>query len=491
MSGQIPRPMGSISLVATLLVWIVSFAAPTITAHADDCLAEPNSSAPAGSHWYYHTDRATQRKCWYIRATGQPAQPTAAQVASDPASDPARPPPAVLIPAEKPATASASGPTSISPGDSTAPSRRIKARVKPQPAYVSGAATGQSALQGAQKANPQTSPALSIQAPAPQAVPSSQTRDPGAPTKSGPTPAWPDPPATTQERAAPPSDTRTESLRPTVDTPASDDAKSTVSDGASTTKPAGTKTSALAMPVEMFAIIALGLVVAGILLRIVMKISVMKIFRAHRQQITTDDHDFDQIDDLAHELDEDQNHRDALSEDLKRSKIPPATDSKPRRPSLVGNDRSDITRVGDSVSNIATQTSMRKHRPIDIDHRELDWRNDRRLRRRGEDQRQHESSRIDPPEPDSIDDRRQGGRRNDQQGSAGGADELLEELSRSLLAPASDPRPHPSSLHVVDENKVHHEEGSPQAPGKIRERDEVLDQLRRDLDRLLQSPKVA
>jgi hypothetical protein len=79
MSGQIPLPMGSIALVATLLVWSVSVGAPTITARADDCLAEPNSPAPAGSHWYYHLDRATQRKCWYIRATDQPAPDAAAQ----------------------------------------------------------------------------------------------------------------------------------------------------------------------------------------------------------------------------------------------------------------------------------------------------------------------------------------------------------------------------------------------------------------------------
>jgi hypothetical protein len=120
----------------------------------------------------------------------QPAQPAAAQATSDPASVPPAPP----IPLERPATTSASGPISISPGDSTEPSPRIKVpAIKPQRASASGAATDQSAQQGAQKA-PQASPALSIQAPAPQASLSAQTSNQGAATRSVPTPAWPDPP---------------------------------------------------------------------------------------------------------------------------------------------------------------------------------------------------------------------------------------------------------------------------------------------------------
>ena len=33
--------------------------------------------APQGSHWYYRFDRATQRKCWYVRVVGQPVQQAA------------------------------------------------------------------------------------------------------------------------------------------------------------------------------------------------------------------------------------------------------------------------------------------------------------------------------------------------------------------------------------------------------------------------------
>src|SRR5205807_10388102 len=131
MSGQIPIPVGSIALVAMLLVWSVGIGAPTITARADDCLTEPNSPAPAGSHWYYHIDSAKQRKCWYIRAMDQPGQPAAAQATSDPASVP----PASPIPPEKPAAAPASAPTSLSPGAST-PALPLTKVVKPQRASL-------------------------------------------------------------------------------------------------------------------------------------------------------------------------------------------------------------------------------------------------------------------------------------------------------------------------------------------------------------------
>lgn len=38
------------------------------TGPADNCLPGPKGAVPAGSHWYYRLDRATKRKCWYVRA---------------------------------------------------------------------------------------------------------------------------------------------------------------------------------------------------------------------------------------------------------------------------------------------------------------------------------------------------------------------------------------------------------------------------------------
>ena len=177
MLAQIPRPLGSTALVATLLVWAMAFEAPTVT-RADDCLMAPNSAAPAGSHWYYHMDSAKQRKCWYVRAADQSAQHVIAKPASDPAntvaqpasdpanaaarpaSDPPGPPHTTFIPLPRPAAGSASAPMSITPGDSTPPLPRIKMlTVKPQRA-VSSVTTSQPFEQSAEQ--PQASSTSSI-----------------------------------------------------------------------------------------------------------------------------------------------------------------------------------------------------------------------------------------------------------------------------------------------------------------------------------------
>ncbi len=251
------------------------------------------------------------------------------------------------------------------------------------------------------------------------------------------------------------------------------------------------------MPVEMFAIIALGLVVAGILLRVVTKISVMRISAGRRQRSTIDRDDFDRIDDQPeHELHEDQivHQRDALSEYLQRSNIPAATDSSSRRSSRVGDERPDIARTRDSASRITNKISMREHRRIDADPRGSEWNDDRRQRRWNHDQQQHESVSVDAHEPDWIEDRRQHEGRNDQQqhGSVSEADELLHDLQSSLMAAASDDRPRPL-LDAADEwtNSGRGKDGTSQIGDEIREREEALERLRRDLDRLLQSPKVA
>jgi hypothetical protein len=70
------RLTGSIPVIATLLVAGLGGATPTSTARAKDCLAAPNSPAPEGSWWYYRLDWPTQRKCWYLRSLGKPAQQT-------------------------------------------------------------------------------------------------------------------------------------------------------------------------------------------------------------------------------------------------------------------------------------------------------------------------------------------------------------------------------------------------------------------------------
>ncbi|MHC2462980.1 hypothetical protein [Bradyrhizobium embrapense] len=40
--------------------------AKTADKTADTCQSAPKGTAPAGSHWFYHLDRSTQKKCWYL-----------------------------------------------------------------------------------------------------------------------------------------------------------------------------------------------------------------------------------------------------------------------------------------------------------------------------------------------------------------------------------------------------------------------------------------
>jgi hypothetical protein len=57
-----------IAVVASFLAGTHFTAIPVGSALAsDNCLAAPTDQAPQGSHWYYRTDHANQRECWYLR----------------------------------------------------------------------------------------------------------------------------------------------------------------------------------------------------------------------------------------------------------------------------------------------------------------------------------------------------------------------------------------------------------------------------------------
>jgi hypothetical protein len=94
---------------AVLLAGLASTAVPH-AALADECLAAPNAPTPSGSHWYYRTDHAKQRKCWYLRKVdaapmaAMPAGTTSADAADDNAPTSEAPPPAVAA-RSKPAKA--------------------------------------------------------------------------------------------------------------------------------------------------------------------------------------------------------------------------------------------------------------------------------------------------------------------------------------------------------------------------------------------------
>lgn len=81
MSAPIRRPIGSVAFASALLL-ATSGAGPwAAIADAADCLTAPDSAAPPNSHWYYRMDRATQRKCWHLRAINEPPQQGALKTA--------------------------------------------------------------------------------------------------------------------------------------------------------------------------------------------------------------------------------------------------------------------------------------------------------------------------------------------------------------------------------------------------------------------------
>ena len=229
------RPRHSFAFV---LLAIISGATTTVSfdlAHAGDCLPAPNSPAPKGSHWYYHLNRATQQKCWYVRSseTQQPQHTTAQTTAADTA-----------VPS-----------TSAGQTDSTA-DRDI--RGPSRPVETSTTIPNNSASQIAPRED--TIP------------PASQERTSSGPGVEATTPTavvWPDPPPTApaikvREADAMPTDAALDPVSVSGDT-----------DNAA---PNGDRTSKFEIPIIVFPALAIGLVVIGFGTRLVRKAG------AHRAQ---------------------------------------------------------------------------------------------------------------------------------------------------------------------------------------------------------------
>jgi hypothetical protein len=111
------RPAAYAAVAAlSLLVLDTSFFIDN--ARADTCVAGPSTSAPEGEHWYYRSDRATHRKCWYLHATVQLAH-HAMTASADAAAEPAEAAPAPQPPA---APAEPAGAISTPPSSAPVPS---------------------------------------------------------------------------------------------------------------------------------------------------------------------------------------------------------------------------------------------------------------------------------------------------------------------------------------------------------------------------------
>ena len=134
---------GSYLLAATALAVLAGagLGAGSARAQGATCLASPNGPAPAGTHWYFKTDQATNQKCWYTRPPDQAAQARPAQTApsqtapaqgdaDNPDSDAAAPPEqsaarVALPPAVAPPVAPRAAPPAFATTRRAAPIARV------------------------------------------------------------------------------------------------------------------------------------------------------------------------------------------------------------------------------------------------------------------------------------------------------------------------------------------------------------------------------
>lgn len=73
------------SCVLAVFVGLIMLDSNRAALAADDCLAGPNRPPAPGGHWYFHLDRASDRKCWYLV---EPATRTPTAEAAQPQSAP-------------------------------------------------------------------------------------------------------------------------------------------------------------------------------------------------------------------------------------------------------------------------------------------------------------------------------------------------------------------------------------------------------------------
>jgi hypothetical protein len=242
----------------------VGVIAAASTGRADDCFAAPNSPAPQGSHWHYRSDRATQRKCWYLRGPDQPPQQAAAPATTGPTTA-AHSKPAQFEP--KPAADDA--PVSGSPGKPK-PAADVKALAKPRAEI--DIRVPQASASSETRAQANASPAPGIGATTDTVVQQTAQEGNAAPS----IPQVPAPQASTlseisAQAAAPPPVARPPLVKAQdpIPVPADAPADSVFPDAERTAQLEST--NSLGIEVIGFFILALGLAVVGIVSRFVMK----------------------------------------------------------------------------------------------------------------------------------------------------------------------------------------------------------------------------
>ena len=227
-------------------------------ASASECHSAPKASAPKGEHWYFHTDRATSRKCWFLAATGEPSHPVATKADTTPTTQDSA--------AAKPAAAAARKPASKSNADNASNSAAVETHAEDKSSTTKRALTGQ----GVQDTSSVWSaPAAPVQSLAAQAHPLARSSDQAKAATSGAAQAQSDPPATAPAKSAtrPTSISRTGSVAASAESRAPEAKRPALS--AVTTHVAampGSPTTA-----ELLLIAALVLAAVGLFYRLVIK----------------------------------------------------------------------------------------------------------------------------------------------------------------------------------------------------------------------------
>jgi hypothetical protein len=55
---------------ASILAGVFAMSADSAASAATSCLTRPGQYGGPGTHWFYRIDRATQRRCWYLKQIG-------------------------------------------------------------------------------------------------------------------------------------------------------------------------------------------------------------------------------------------------------------------------------------------------------------------------------------------------------------------------------------------------------------------------------------
>jgi hypothetical protein len=222
----------SFAVVFLIIISGATIIVPFDLARASDCLAAPNSPAPKGSHWYYHLNRETQQKCWYVRSFEKQSQHATA-----PSTDAAVPS----------TSAGQIGPTAAR--DIDGPSRRVELPTKAIRDHASNTIPNRSASQVA--------PREDTELPASRESASFDTGvQPTAPNAV----VWPDPPP--MAAAINPGE---------ADAAAADAALDPVPHDANSAGSNGERTSTSEIPILIFPALAIGLVVIAFGTRLIVK----------------------------------------------------------------------------------------------------------------------------------------------------------------------------------------------------------------------------